>query len=157
MGKVQQPTTATTEVLIHIMEQQLAFAKQSEDQRTTITNILVLIAVAIQGVLTQTGLTQKALPLTCTLIILGFFGMVATTKLYERFRYHYEVMRQVRKKLEIFHPDTAIEACLNAAWQEHSTKHPVVSRRIRLYVVWSTLHALIMILGIIYTFSIFFK
>jgi len=95
--------------------------------------------------------------LTIMLILTGLFGLVATTKLYERFRYHYEVMRQIRKKLEALHPDTTITACLDAAWQEHIKKHPVVATKIRLYVVWSTLHILIAVLGVIYTLIILIK
>lgn len=147
----------TTEILIHVMEQQLLQSKQSEDQRSNITNIIVVISVAIQGVLTQTGFTKNALPLTITLIGVGIFGVVATAKLYERSRYHYEVMRQIRKKLEILHPDTTIRACLDAAWQEHSKKHPLISTKIRLYAVWSALHVLIAALGVIYTLIILFK
>jgi len=147
----------TTEILVHIMEQQLSQAKQSEDQRANITNVIVLIAAAIQGVLTQTGLAKNALPLTITLIAIGIFGVVATVKLYERFRYHYEVMRQVRKKLETLNPDTTIRACMDAAWLEHRKKHPVTSTKIRLYAVWSALHIIIVILGITYTSIIVFK
>ncbi len=157
MGKEQNQMTDTAEILIHVMEQQLSQAKQSEDQRSTITNIIVLIAVAIQGGLTQTGFTKNALPLTITLIITGIFGVIATAKLYERFRYHYEVMRQIRKKLEALYPDTTIRACLDAAWQEHIKKHPVISTKIRLYMVWSTLHTLIAVLGVIYTLIILIK
>ena len=80
--------TETVEILVSIMEQQLSQAKQSEDQRANITNIVVLIAAAIQGGLTQTGFTKNVLPLTITLIAIGIFGVVATAKLYERFRYH---------------------------------------------------------------------
>ena len=149
--------TETTEILIHVMEQQLSQAKQSEDQRSNITNIIVLIAAAIQGVLTQTGFTKNALPLSITLIIIGLFGIVATSKLYERFRYHYEVMRQIREKIEALNPDTTIKACLDAAWREHIKKYPFISTKIRQYVVWSTLHVLIVVLGVIYTVIILVK
>jgi hypothetical protein len=149
--------TETTEILVHIMEQQLSQAKQSEDQRANITNTIVLIAAAIQGGLTQTGFTKNALPLTIILIVIGVFGIVATVKLYERFRYHYEVTRQVRQKLETLVPDTAIRACMDAAWQEHKKKHPVTATKIRLYAIWSALHILIVVLGIIYTSIILLK
>jgi len=147
----------TTEILIHMMEQQLSQAKQSEDQRSNITNFIILIAVAIQGVLSQTGFTRQSLPLTITLIVVGIFGVIATAKLYERFRYHYEVMRQIRKKLEELHPDATIRACLDAAWEAHIKKHSILPSRIRLHVVWSTLHILIAALGVIYTVIIFIK
>lgn len=149
--------TETTEILLHMMEQQLLQAKQSEDQRSNLTNIIVLIAAAIQGVLTQTGFAKNALPLTITLIIIGVFGVVATAKLYERFRYHYEVMRQMRKQLETLHPDTAIRACLDAAWQEHIKKYPITSTKVRLHIIWAILHILIIALGIIYTIVILLK
>ena len=149
--------TETTEILLHMMEQQLLQAKQSEDQRSNLTNIIFLIAATIQGVLTQTGCAKNALPLTITLIIIGVFGVVATAKLYERFRYHYEVMRQMRKQLETLHPDTAIRACLDAAWQEHIKKYPITSTKVRLHIIWAILHILIIALGIIYTIVILLK
>jgi hypothetical protein len=157
MGKERNQMTETTEILIRVMEQQLLQAKQSEDQRSNITSIIVLIAAAIQGVLTQTGFTKNSLPLTITLIVIGIFGVVATAKLYERFRYHYEVMRQIRKKLEELNPDATIRACMDAAWQEHIKNHTLIPTRIRLYMVWLTLHILIAALGVIYTLIILTK
>jgi hypothetical protein len=147
----------TTDILTSIMEQQFSQAKQSEDQRANMTNIIVLIAAAIQGGLTQTGFTKNSLPLTITLIIIGIFGVIASAKLYERFRYHYDVVRQIRQRLEELYPDTTIKACLDAAWQGHVKKYPITSTKIRLYVVWSTLHILIATLGVAYTLIILFK
>jgi hypothetical protein len=147
----------TTEILTNVMEQQFSQARQSEDQRSNLTGIIVLIAAAIQGGLSQAGLTRNSLLLTITLIIIGVFGMIATMKLYERFRYHYEVVRQIRKKLEELHPDSTIRICLDAAWQEHVKRYPVISTKIRLHVVWLVLHILIAALGVIYTISILLR
>ena len=145
-----------TEILTAIMNQQLLQAKQSEDQRSGITSIIVLIAAAIQGGLTQTQLNRNSLHLTIPLIVIGVFGVIATAKLYERFRYHYAVMREIRKNLETLQPDTALEASMEVAWQGHAKKYPFISTKIRLYAVWLTLHFLIAASGLVYTLVILF-
>jgi hypothetical protein len=140
----------TTDILMNAADREFGQAKQSEDQRANITGLIVVVASAIQGGLTQTGLDKKALPLTIMLIVLGIFGMLASIKLYERFRRHVRLGFLIRKKLEELHPDTQLSALLEVARKEQQEEFPVL-RSVRLYIIWMTLHCIIMLLGIIYT------
>ena len=140
----------TTDILINAADREFGQAKQSEDQRSNLTGLIVVVASAIQGGLTQTGLNKSALPLTIMLIVLGIFGIVASIKLYERFRRHVRYGFLIRKRLEELHPDTQLSAMLEITRKEQQAEFPVL-RGIRLYLIWLMLHGMIMVLGIIYT------
>ncbi|GCE30173.1 hypothetical protein KDA_56570 [Dictyobacter alpinus] len=140
----------TTDILINVADQEFAQAKQSEDQRANITGLVVVVASAIQGALTQTGLTKNALPLTIMLIVIGAFGMVASIKLYERARRHIRLKFFVRQRLEELYPDTQLQALLDSTRKEQQADFPIV-RHWRLWSLWVILNAMISILGIIYT------
>ncbi|GLV58030.1 hypothetical protein KDH_48640 [Dictyobacter sp. S3.2.2.5] len=140
----------TTDILISVAEQEFAQAKQSEDQRANITGLVIVVASAIQGGLTQTGLTKSALPLTLMLIAIGAFGMLASIKLYERFRRHVRLKFKIRQRLEELYPDTRLQALLDLTRQEQQKDFPFL-RGVRLYLIWVWLHGFIVILGIIYT------
>jgi hypothetical protein len=51
----------TNNIPIHMREENLDLAKQAEDQRATMTNLVVIIVSTIQGVLTQIGFVKNAL------------------------------------------------------------------------------------------------
>src|SRR5947208_2063419 len=93
-----------TEILLHEADINWAKTKQHEDQRAAITTLIVVIASAIQGGLTQTGFTKNAFPLTITLLMLGLFGMLACTKLYERAKLHADRTKRLRKRIDELHP-----------------------------------------------------
>jgi Ca2+/Na+ antiporter len=140
----------TTDILINAADREFAQAKQSEDQRANITGLIVVVASAIQGGLTQTGLNKNALPLTIMLIVLGLFGMLASMKLYERARRHTRLGFLIRNKLEELHPDIQLSALLEITRKEQQEEFPVL-RSVRLYIIWMAFHCLITILGVIYT------
>lgn len=142
---------AQTEILSHEADINWAKTKQHEDQRAAITGLIVVIASAIQGGLTQTGLTKSALLLTTTLLFLGIFGMLACAKLYERAKLHSNRANHIRKRLEELHPTLQVQTLLDASDKEHYLKYGVIAIKIRLYAIWITLHAMIALLGIIYT------
>ncbi|HTK10748.1 MAG TPA: hypothetical protein VL485_26475 [Ktedonobacteraceae bacterium] len=141
----------TTDILIHAADREFSQAKQSEDQRANITGLVVVIASAIQGGLTQTGLNRNALPLTIMLIVMGGFGVLASLKLYERFRRHIRFGSLIHQKLEELYPDTQLQHLLDQTRIEQQNEFPIV-RSIRLYILWIMLHFIISLLGIIYTF-----
>ncbi|HZO72237.1 MAG TPA: hypothetical protein VFB60_08530 [Ktedonobacteraceae bacterium] len=141
----------TTDILMNAADREFGQAKQSEDQRANITGLVVIVASAIQGGLTQIGLNRSALPLTIMLMILGAFGMLASIKLYERFRRHVRLGFLMRKKLEELHPETQLSSLLELARKEQQEEFPLL-RKVRLYLIWMALHGMILLLGIIYTF-----
>ena len=147
----------TNDVLIHIREEDLDLAKQAEDQRATMTNLVVIIASIIQGVLTQIGFVKNALPLAILLILLGIFGLIASAKQFEREKFHRERVSKIRHRLDELNPDAQIQASLEIAGKEHRAKHRFLSRKIHLNKIWLTLHTLIIVLGVIYLFIILLR
>lgn len=143
--------SSTIEILLHFAEKEYTHARHSEDQRAGITGLVVLIASAIQGGLTQTGFTSTALPLTIMLIIIGAFGIIATAKLYERFSYHSTHAREIIGQLNKLCPDTEILSLYQIAKEKHSKRFPILSSKVRISVLWLLLHFLIVLLGILYT------
>lgn len=144
----------TTDFLLAEIQESWAQARQSEDQRAAISNLVVVIASVIHGILTQTGFTKSALPLTLLLMLLGVYGIIASAKLYERHQFHIRRSQKLRLRLDELHPDAYVRKTLDEANKEHWSKYPVLSQRIRLHVVWLALHSLIATLGIIYTIII---
>ena len=149
--------TETTDFLLAEAQENWAQARQSEDQRAVISNLIIIIATVIHGVLTQTGFTKNALPLTILLIFLGLYGIVASAKLYERHQFHIHRARKLRLRLDELHPDAQVKKTLDEASKEHWANYPFLSQRIRLHIVWLTLHTLIATLGVIYTIIILFR
>ena len=143
-----------TEILMSMIEENWNHVRHSEDQRATITNLIVIVVSIIQGVLTQTGFAKNALPLTFLLIILGLYGVVTTAKLHERGRFHIKRARKFRERLDVLCPDAQIKLLQQVADEEHRSQHPILAKRVRLSSLWLILHGFIAILGITYTIVI---
>src|SRR5690349_1202200 len=123
----------STEILLRVAEENWAKTRQHEDQRTAITGLIVVIAAAIQGGLTQTGFAKAALPLTITLIMLGLFGALACAKLYERSGLHSRRARLLRRRIDELHPSLQIETLLTISDEEHKLKVGFLATKIRLH------------------------
>jgi len=155
----------TTDVLLHLIDENWTQARQSEDQRATMSNLIVIIAAALSGVVTQTGYTINSLPLAVLLIVLGVFGVVATAKFYERSQFHVRRARKLRHRLNELCTDAQIQILYSAADKDHEAKfkYPIILRRIpvvreiHLYQVWLSLHVFIALLGVIFTVIIISK
>jgi len=142
--------TDASEVLLKFFDEDWRQVRQSEDQRTAFSNIVLLIASAVFGFLTQDGLTHKALPLTILLIVLGIFGGIASEKLYERSKLHMELAWAWRRRLYELHPDIQLDRLTDEAEEIHRKRFPRLFD-LRLHRVWVTLDLAIGFAGIILT------
>jgi uncharacterized membrane protein len=88
MPKTQAETAI--QILLRYCEENWAQARQSEDQRATITNFILTIAAATIAFIAQKELSSEALPMSVFLILLGSFGCFMTYKYYERFKMHHK-------------------------------------------------------------------
>src|SRR4030066_183577 len=139
-----------TEVLLKFFDEDWRQVRQSEDQRTAFSNIILLIASAVFGFLTQNGLTRNALPLALLLIVLGIFGGIASEKLYERSKLHMELAWAWRRRLYELHPDIQLDRLIVEAEEVHRKRF----RRLfglPLHRVWLALDLGIAAAGIILT------
>ena len=142
-----------TDVLLKLCEEQWTQARQSEDQRATITNIVFVVASAIIGLIAQTGLVLQVLPLTILLLVIGIYGAITSEKLYERHQFHMRRAAFWRKRLNELHPNAEIEKYKDQSDARHRTKFPRLNR-MRLHYLWLTLHLGIALAGIILTIII---
>ena len=141
----------TIDVLLQMYVDNWTHVRHSDDQRATMTNLIFIVASIINGVLTQTGFSKNALPLTILLILLGLFGMLASAKLYEQSKFHVERARQLRLRLDELCPDAKLLLLRKAAEDTHNKEFPMLVRWVPLEFIWIGLHILILILGITYT------
>lgn len=144
-----------SDVLLKMYEDQWVQARQAEDQRATFTNIIIVIVSLVLGFIAQQkNLGQELLPLTILLIILGIYGAITTAKLYERFQFHVGRARAWRKRIDELHQEARLIELKDAADARHREKYRL--NKLRLYILWTTLHIIIALAGVILTVMIIF-
>jgi len=144
-----------TAVLLKVYEEQWAQARQHENQRVAITNILLIIAPAIVGFISQQGLRPQMLPLTILLSVVGIFGIVACAKLSEAADFHLERARFLHKRLDELHPDAHLAKLREEADSKHKAAFPRMER-LRVYQLWLVLHIAIALVGVALTLIVIF-
>src|SRR6266536_2491942 len=98
-----------TAFLLRVLEENWIHARQSEDKRATIANVVLIITTALQITFTFVGLSRNALPLTLFQAFLGIYALLGTTKLYERSQFHILRARKLRARLDELYPDAQVE------------------------------------------------
>ena len=129
------------DILTRAWQENLASMRQMDAQRTTLSNIIFVIAAAATGLLIKHDTTSVGWQAALALLIIGVFGIIAVLKLYER--------HQLYK--------TRAEACLQEVSQGtfdllkdtetvHEKEHKFLSGQ-KLYELWVMLHVLIALVG----------
>ena len=144
------------EVLIEFIKQEWEQERQIENLRATTTNWVIVLTVAIIGLIVDKGLSRMTLPLAVLLMVVGFYGMLISMKLYERFSFHTARVREWRKRVDQLHPDAQLLKLRRAAHEEHAIKHPRFVR-LRLYTIWNWLHFLVFFAGVGLTVAAVFQ
>ena len=136
-----------TDVLLKMYEEAWEQARQSESQRATVTNIILVIASAILAFIAEIGLSLKTIPLTLLLVIFGVYGAFITLKLYSIFRRHIWQLRLWRKKIDELHPNAQILLIKNEADKEYKKEYPNLDK-LPLHVLWLILYLVIALIGV---------
>jgi len=139
-----------SDVLLKFYEEQRIYGRQSEDQRATITNIVLIVASALLGFISQNKLFLTTLPLTILLIVIGIYGAVASEKLYERFQLHDKRSKKLRDQIDKIHPNAYSLKLIFEADREHKKEFPIL-QKLRLHYLWLILHLAIAVTGVILT------
>jgi len=129
------------------MEENWRLARQAEDKRATLAAISLIVISGLQSVFVFSGFNLKMLSLTLWMVSLGVYGIVATTKLYERSQFHILRARKLRARLDALCPDAQEEDLQHIAEKEHQQRYPLLSR-VRLNSIWICFHSLIIVLGL---------
>lgn len=75
-------------------------ARQHEDHRERMTNIILSIDGVLVGLITFSQLSIWSIFPSACIIILGFYGFLFAGKHYERFKFHTSIMGAIRNEID---------------------------------------------------------
>ena len=142
-------------VLINFCEEQWAQARHTEEQRATVSNLILLVGSIIIGFVSQQSMTLSLLPLTIFLIVLGLFGALVTEKYYERFHYHHSKVGKWKQRLDELCPNAHLIELEKVAEAGHAKYWSNKLYKVRLHRLWLILNLFIAAIGTILTFLVF--
>lgn len=132
-----------SDVLLDLWKGQRDEARQMENQRAALTNIVIIVAAATLGFLTQQGrLELSSLGVTVPLSALGTFGAAASAKYGERWAVHSGLADRLRDELGARHPELNLTGLIEANQAEHRNEFPWAAR-MRIWILWVVLHTAI--------------
>jgi hypothetical protein len=134
------------------MQENWRLSREAEEKRFLLATVNVFLATALQVTIVLTGFHRQIVLLSCWLVLIGIYGVVANLKLYERSQFHIARARKLRAELNDLCPDSELEQLFQRAEQEQKRAYPLLVK-VRLNTIWTALHALIGLLGV--TYSIF--
>ncbi|MEU8240145.1 hypothetical protein AB0C07_18015 [Actinoplanes missouriensis] len=119
--------------------------RQSETQRATMTNFVLVITAALSGLIIQQRFTAATISLGILITVFGLFGAVIATKYHERAAYHLSQARALTTTLKEINvlPDTPTIVEFR---HTHYDAYPIM-HRIRLHWLWTGLNLAIALYG----------
>lgn len=169
------------EELKNYYNEHAAQARQHENQRERMTNIILSICGVLIGLATFGELSIWTLTASISIIILGCFGFAFAGKHYERTKFHNAIMSEIRKEIDKISIDKnakrkSLSAIRKAGAKKHyskfvwiniftrnrkkkqaNLKHKSIIARFRVHHFWESLHLIIIILGMCLTLAIIVK
>jgi hypothetical protein len=141
-------TDSSDVVLAYWNEHRQQF-RQSENQRATMTNFVMVITAALSGLVVQQKFVGATVPLGVLIVLIGLFGAVISAKYHERATYHLSQARALTTTLKDMGtlPD---DTNISQYRQRHYDEFPRLYR-IRLHSLWTGLHLAIAAYGIALT------
>lgn len=120
--------------------------RQCETQRSTLTNLLIIVTAALSALIVQQKFTLNVVPLCIFVVLTGVYGAVAVSKYYERASYHLSQARALTADL-VARGVLGSKEGLVQARDEHNGRFPRL-HRIRLHRLWAMLHVAIALYGV---------
>jgi hypothetical protein len=138
------------DILLSFWQEQRAQARQSEDQRATLSNLTLAFAAVSLALVGQWGLELRTLAVTIPLVPLGLYGALACAKYYERNGLHLEQAKRLADLLCEVSGLENYESMMAPVRSRYSSSHRIMSR-VRLYAMWISLHLALAVLGAVLT------
>jgi hypothetical protein len=138
-------------ILWNFYQEHSAWERHHEEQRASVTNILLVVAAGVLSVITFDGISRADLPLTIFLIMQGLFGALFVAKQYERFARHQRLAGKYRQALDDRFPESQIITLRELADKEQEKEYRILFDKIRLNKLWVGLHLLIALFGVVLT------
>jgi hypothetical protein len=147
-------TCTRAELLWRLYADNREYARSHEAQRSAAASLIIVISAGLLGLATsdrRLGLSD--VPLTAFLGAVGAFGLVFSSKHYERTRLHLNRARQYLLRLDELFPEERIIALQERGDSVNREAFPRLSD-IKLNWLWNTLYFAIATLGILLTVTI---
>ena len=137
------------EILLAYSKEEWEQRRQSENQRSLMTNFILTISSATLLLIINNGFSINTLPFAVFLIFLGLFGSAAVAKLHERGEYHIESTKVWREKVNQLYPEAELLTLRGKATKNHEKNFGnTIRKRIRLHSLWMYFNLSITLLGI---------
>lgn len=121
--------------------------RQSEMQRSTLTNFLLVITAALSALIVQQKFSVATIPLCAFIILLGLYGALTVAKYYERASYHLSQARALTCTL-VSMGCLGPEEELDNRRADHYRRFPRL-HRLRLNHLWVILHFGVLLYGMV--------
>jgi hypothetical protein len=128
-----------TDVLLSFVHEHWEEMRHAEQQRSTFTNIVFLVASLLTGFIAQVGLKADSLILTVSLALVGLYGALTTAKLYERHQFDQRRLDLWYTRIDEMHPDAQFLQLRKRADTIHLKEFPRLAR-IRIHHLWIAFH-----------------
>jgi hypothetical protein len=132
------------------MQENWRLSREAEEKRFKLSTVNAFLATMLQITIVFAGFHRQIVFLSGFLALIGMYGVVANLKLYERSQFHIARARKLRAKLDALYADGELEQIFQNAEQEQKRAYPLLMN-VRLNTIWTILHALIALLGVIYS------
>jgi hypothetical protein len=139
-----------SDVLLELWKEQRDQLRQTENQRTLLTNIVILVVAAGLRFVAEKGLRPSVLVVTLPMMLLGLYGALASLKYRERVALHAAQAQSLRGKLSTLHPRLEIESGWASTYGNQQAQFPRLFN-LRLYAIWLVLHVGVAAIGITLT------
>lgn len=119
--------------------------RQSETQRSTLTNFLLAIAAGLSALIVQQKFSVGGIPLSVFILLLGIYGALTVAKYYERAAYHLAQARALTATLVSMGslgPEHELDERRTEHYRQFSRLH-----RMRLHHLWVALHVGVALYG----------
>jgi hypothetical protein len=145
-----------SDVLLKLYEESWSSIRHYEEQRAKITNFVIVVASVAAGFVVQQKLTIYMFPIAILVVILGVYGALVGSKLYERTQACVAYADTYFTRLSELHPNIGMVQLSNKARAEHKLGFPLMSR-IHLHHLWFVLNILIALTGVVLAVEIIFQ
>ena len=144
------------DILLKLREEEWALLRHYEEQRTTVTNIVIAITSIAIGFIVQKGINRDTLPIAILIIALGIYGILAVAKLYERIHLANDLAIGYTKLLDERYPKIGIEKVRSEIRSKHKTEFPRTTK-LKMNTLWVIFHLAIALAGIALTIFILIR
>ena len=143
-----------TELLWRFYQEHCAWERHHEAQRSSATNLILVIAAAVLSVVTiNKSIDMSDLPLTIFLVVLGLFGSILSLKQYERFARHQTLAGSYRGAIDQEIPEARILVLRSEAERGHTHDYRGIQGW-RLHWLWIGIHLAVALAGIVLSVGI---